>query len=384
VAGDRALARGIAEIAGPLMNGERLDLDRRSFLKAGAMLAGFARRPAAGPLRFGVVGINHSHINSLVDAMRRAGGTLVSVYAKEPDLLAGFTKRYAQARVARAEAEVLEDPSIQLVLSAAIPDERAALAVRAMEHGKDFLVDKPGCTTLAQLADIRRVQARTRRIYSIMYGRFENRATVRAGELVKAGAIGRVIHTTGLGPHRMSPETRPPWFFERAKYGGIICDLASHQGDHFVFFTGSTRVDIVSSQVGNLRHPEHPGLEDFGDAVLRGDRAAGYFRVDWFSPAGLTTFGDERLTILGTDGYIELRQTVDIAGRPGDGHLFLVDQKSARYVDCRDVPLAFGDQLAADVLNRTETAMPQAHCLLAMEIALKAEQQAQRVRFVSS
>jgi predicted dehydrogenase len=333
-------------------------------------------------LKFAVVGINHGHINSQVNAVLRARGELVWLYAKEPELVEAFRKQFPQAKLARSEAEVLEDPGVKLVLSSGIPDERAPLGIRVMRHGKDYMSDKPGITTLEQLAEVRRVQAETKRIYSIMYSeRLENRATVKAGELIKAGAIGRVVQTIGLGPHRMTPKTRPAWFFERARYGGILCDLASHQADQFLFFTGSTRAEVVASQIGNVHNQQYPGLEDFGDMMVRGDSGAGYIRVDWFTPDGLATWGDGRLTVLGTDGFIEIRKNIDIAGRPGGSHLFLVDQKETRYIDTADTILPYGEQLVADVLNRTETAMPQAHCFLAMELVLKAEKQAQRVTF---
>jgi predicted dehydrogenase len=344
---------------------------------------GFTLPQTATPkIKIGVIGINHSHIYGQVAAVARAGAELVSFYAKEPDLAEAFTKRFPQARRVAAEKEILEDRAIQLVLSSGIPDERAPLGIRVMQHGKDYMVDKPGITTLAQLAEVRRVQAETRRIYSIMYGeRLENRATIRAGELVKAGAIGRVVQTIGLGPHRMNPNTRPAWFFDRSRFGGILCDIGSHQADQFLYLTGSTRADIVAAQVGNVRNQQHPTFEDFGDVMLRGDGGTGYIRVDWFTPDGLATWGDGRLTILGTDGFIEVRKNIDIAGRPGASHLFLVDQKETRYIDTRDVPLPYGEQLVSDVLNRTETAMPQAHCFLATELMLKAQAQAQRVSF---
>lgn len=331
-------------------------------------------------IKFAVIGINHYHIYSQVDAVLRGGGELVSFYAKEPDLAAGFSKRYPQAKLARGEGDILEDKSTQLVLSAAIPEERAPLGIRVMEHGKDYMSDKPGITTLEQLAEVRRVQARTRRIYSIMYSeRFENRATVKAAELVKAGAIGRVVQTIGLGPHRMNPKQRPEWFFDRKKFGGILCDIGSHQADQFLFFTGSKRAEIVAAQVGNVHNQQYPNFEDFGDLVLRGDGGAGYIRVDWFTPDGLATWGDGRLTILGTDGFIEVRKNIDIAGRPGGSHLFVVDQKETRYIDCANEPLPYGEQLVSDVVNGTETAMPQEHCFLAMELVLKAQKEAQRL-----
>jgi len=337
---------------------------------------------SAPKIKVGVIGINHSHIYAQVEAVQRGGGELVSFYAKEADLAAAFAKRFPQAARVGHEKEILENRDIQLVLSSAIPDERAPLGIRVMQHGKDYMCDKPGITTLKQLAEVRRVQAETRRIYSIMYSeRLENRATVKAGELVKAGAIGRVVQTIGLGPHRMNPKTRAPWFFDGPRFGGILCDIGSHQADQFLYFTGSTRADIVAAQVGNVHYPQYPTFEDFGDVMVRGDGGAGYIRVDWFTPDGLATWGDGRLTILGTDGFIEIRKNIDIAGRTGESHLFLVDQKETRYIDCRDVPLPYGPQLVSDVLNRTETAMTQAHCFLATELILKAQAQAQRVSF---
>jgi predicted dehydrogenase len=345
-----------------------------------ATAAPAVRRGRKPRIRFGVIGINHGHIYGQVAATMRGGGEPVSFFAAEEDLRAAFARRFPQIRVARDEREILEDASIQLVLSAIIPDQRAPLGIRVMQHGKDYMADKPGITTLEQLAEVRRVQAATRRIYSIMYSeRFENRATVRAGDLVQAGAIGDVIQTVGLGPHRINPPTRPDWFWDPARYGGILCDIGSHQFDQFLFLTGSTRAEIVAAQVGNFHNPAHAAFQDFGDAMVRGNGGTGYIRLDWFTPAGLPTWGDTRLTILGTAGYMEVRKNVDIAGRPGGDHLFLADGSGVRHIDCENVELPYGARLVDDVLNRTETAMSQTHCFLATELALRAQQQAQRL-----
>ena len=335
-------------------------------------------------IKFSVIGMNHGHIYGQVEAVTRGGGELVSFYAKEEDLAAAFAKRYPQAKQAKSEAEILDDKSIQLILSSGIPDERAPLGIRVMKSGKDYMVDKPGITTLEQLAQVRKVQKETKRIYSIMYSeRLENRATIKAGELIKEGVIGKVVQTIGLGPHRMTPKSRPEWFFDKKRFGGIICDIASHQFDQFLFFTGSTKAEIVASQVGNVNHPQYPQFEDFGDTMLRGNGGAGYIRVDWFSPDGLKTWGDGRLTVLGTEGYIEIRKNIDIAGREGGNHLFVVNNKETQYVDCSQVELPYGRQLVDDVLNRTETAMSQEHCFLATELALKAQKNAQNVAVLS-
>ena len=368
--------------------------NRREFLKSSvgvtaAALSGSTRRlssqavqtPARAPrLRVGVIGVNHSHIYGQVQTVTRGGGELVSFYAKEPDLAAAFAKRFPDAKAARSEQEILEDSSIPLIVSAAIPNERAPLGIKAMDHGKDFMVDKPAATTLAQLDDLRRVQARTKRIFSVLIERHESKSINKAGDLIRAGAIGQVVQTTGLAPHKMSPETRSPWFFKREQYGGILCDLASHNLDAYLFLTSSTRAEIVASQVANVHHSQYPELEDFGDVMLNGDGGSGYIRVDWFTPAGLSTYGDSRLTIIGTDGYIELRKTIDIAGRPGGDHLFLVDQKGPRYIDCSDVPLPYAERLVDDVINRTTTADSQSRTFLAMQLGLEAQKQARRIQ----
>jgi len=340
------------------------------------------RGKQAARIRFAVIGANHGHINGQVSSVTRGGGELVSYYIKEPEIRDGFAKRFPTAKAVADERAILDDPSIQLVVSASIPDERAPLGVRVMKAGKDFMVDKPGITSMAQLAEARKVQAETKRIYSILFSeRLEVPAAVKAGELVKAGAIGTVIQTVGLGPHQIIQRgaPRPEWFWDPARYGGILVDIGSHQFDQFLFFTGSTTGEIVASQVRNVRHPEHPKFQDFGDVMVRGNGGTGYIRVDWFTPKGLNTWGDGRLTILGTDGFIEIRKNVDIAGREGGSHLFLVDQKETRYIDCKDVALPFGGKLIDDVLNRTETAMPQKHTFLAMQLALEAEANAQRI-----
>ena len=338
-----------------------------------------------GKIKFAVININHPHIYGMADAIKRGGGELVSVYAKEADLLAAFVKTYPDVKQAKSENEILEDPSIQLVLSSGIPDERAPLGIKVMQHDKDYLTDKPGIITLKQLAEVKRVQKETKRIYSIMYSeRLENRGTEKASQLVKAGAIGQVIQTINIAPHRVSNKfgtaglaVRPDWFWDKKRYGGIITDIGSHQFDQFLHFTKSTEAKVLASQVGNVHFPQAPLFEDFGDVMLTGNGGTGYIRVDWFTPNGLDSWGDGRLTILGTDGYIEVRKNIDIlSGNKGGNHLYMANQKETVHMDCNNETLPFGPRLVDDVLNRTETAMSQAHCFLATELALKAQKNA--------
>jgi predicted dehydrogenase len=335
-------------------------------------------------IKFGVIGLDHGHIMGITEAVIRGGGELAAFYSTLPKAIADFQKLYPNARLARSEDEILNDPSIQLVASASIPNLRAPLGIRAMKHGKDFLSDKPAMTTLEQLDEVRKVSAETGRMFAILYSeRLEVPAAVQAGYLVQAGAIGKVVQTINIAPHQVNAPSRPEWFWDPVQFGGILCDIGSHQAEQFVYYTGSTTAEVTASQIANVNHPSHPGFQDFGDMMLNGNGGAGYVRVDWFTPNGLGVWGDGRLFILGTEGYIELRKYLDIAGRPGGNHLFIVDRKQTRYIDCSKVALPFGQQLVADIVNRTHTAQNQQQALLAAELVLKAQKNARVLTFTA-
>jgi predicted dehydrogenase len=326
------------------------------------------------PIRFAAIGINHNHIYGQVNCLLNAGAEFAGFFAVEDDLADEFSTKHPGIARFDDQKTLLDDPSIQLIISAAIPDERAGIAIAAMKAGKDVMVDKPGMVTLKELEEVRRVQAETGRIFSVLYSEhFENRATVQAGELIASGAIGKVVSTAGFGPHRLRAETRPTWFFERQRYGGILVDIASHQCEQFLFFTGADTAELLSATVANRAHKDRPGLQDSGDIHLATENASGFIRVDWFTPDGLPSWGDGRLFITGTEGMIEIRKNVDVAGREGGNHLFLTDRSGVTYIDCSNTPLPYGPQLLDDIRNRTEMAMPQARCFAAMEIALKAQ-----------
>ncbi|MFP5226475.1 MAG: Gfo/Idh/MocA family protein [Acidobacteriota bacterium] len=346
------------------------------------------QEPPKYHIKFGVCGMSHDHIYGMVGAIQRGGGELVSAWGLEPDKLAAFTKRFPNAKIVKTQDEVIEDPSLQLVLSSQIANERAPIGIRVMQHGKDYLSDKPGITTLEQLAEVRKTIAETKRIYGIMYSeRLEVRAAVHAGQLIQQGAIGKVIQTINIAPHQIfqhggvagGGSGRPDWFWNDVQFGGILCDIGSHQVDQFLYYTGSTQAEVAESQIANIRHPEHPHFQDFGDMVLRGNKGLGYVRLDWFTPDGLGTWGDGRLFILGTDGYIEVRKYTNVAVSKQGNNLFIVDKNSARYIDCNNMPLPFGPEFVADIVNRTHVAQDQDECLLAAELVIKAQKYAKRV-----
>lgn len=328
---------------------------------------------------FAVIGLDHAHIYAMTDAAIRGGGKLAAFHATDPAQIDTFRKRYGDVTLARSEAEILDDKRIHLVCGAPIPDLRAPLGIRVMHAGKDYLSDKPGITSLQQLADVRKAIKATGRKFAIMYSeRLEVRAAIQAGYLVDQGAIGKVVQTINIAPHRVGEPGRPAWFWDKARYGGILTDIGSHQAEQFLYYTKSTRAHVVAAQTGNINWGKYPKFEDFGDMMVSGDGGTGYIRVDWYTPDGLPSWGDGRLFLLGTEGYIELRKYVDISGKPGGNHLYIVDKKGIRYMDCSNVPLPFGPLFIADIVERTSIAQDQDQALLAAELVLTAQKIAKR------
>lgn len=334
------------------------------------------------PLRFVVVGLDHRHIYDLVAGLLEAGLDCAGVWPHGSDarVLEGFFKRFPDLPRVEDRAALIADPSAQLLVTAAIPNQRASLAIQAMRTGKDVMVDKPGVTNFADLAAVEKTVVETGRKFSICFSeRFLVPSVGVALQLVRDGAIGRVVQTAGSGPHRLNAAIRPDWFFDPVAAGGILEDIASHQIDQFLVFTGSDDARIVASTVGVFDDPRAPGFENFGEVMLRSDRASGYIRVDWFTPDGMPNWGDGRLFITGTEGSIELRKYLDIEGRPGTDHLFLADINGTRHIDCSDRPWTYFRDVANDIRTRGESAMTQRHVFTVSRLALEAQAKAERI-----
>ena len=331
------------------------------------------------PLKFAAIGIDHRHIFGMAQNMIDAGAEFVGWFTEgNPEPTEGFTKRFPDVPRVKTADELLNDPSIDLIMLSGIPRDRAAWAVKAMDAGKDVMSDKPGCTTFEQLNDIKACVARTKRIWTIDFSeRFEVPSVTKAAELVADGAIGKVVQTVGLGPHRLNRPTRPDWFFDRDAYGGILTDIGSHQIDQFLFFTGSTDAEITMANVGNYANQSDPGLNDFGEIALRSENGHGYIRLDWYTPDALPTWGDGRLTILGTEGYIELRKYVDVGGAEGTDHVILANATRCEKINAADAGMPYFPRLIDDIRNRTETTLTQAHTFKVCELALRAQQMAE-------
>jgi len=355
--------------------------------------AGAAERPFAGPgpyapapkpnpvvkpgeFVFAAAHFDHGHISGQCSALAEAGGTLKWIFEPDAAKHAPFLAKYPGVRVARSLDEILADGEVKLVTAAAVPSERAAIGLRVMDAGKDYFTDKTPFTTLAQLEQTRAAVKRTGRKYYVYYSeRLHSEAGMFATQLVRDGVVGRVVQVLGLGPHRLNKPTRPQWFFEKARYGGILCDIGSHQCEQFLTYAGARDARVTHAAVGNFANPDTPGLEDFGEASFVGDNGAtNHIRVDWFTPDGLSNWGDGRTFILGTKGFIELRKYVDLTRDRTGNQVFIVDGKGEYQVSVAGrVGYRFFGEFILDCLDRTERAMTQEHAFKAAELCLRAQ-----------
>lgn len=337
-----------------------------------------------GEFYFAAAHLDHGHIHGQCNGLMEAGAQLKWVYDPDPLKVAEFQKAHPAVRVARSLDEILDDSQIKLVAAAAVPCDRGPIGCRVMESGKDYFTDKTPFTTLDQLQQARAVALRTGMKYMVYYSeRLHCECAEFAVQLIADGVIGRVVQVIGFGPHRLSAPTRPQWFFEKAKYGGILCDIGSHQFEQFLTYTGATDAEVTHAATANLNSKGYPELEDFGEAsLLANNGARNYIRVDWLTPDGLRMWGDGRTFILGTNGYIEMRKYINIGEKIVSGnHLYLVTDKEEQHMELTGkVGYPFFGKFILDCLNRTETAMTQAHAFKAGELCLLAQQRADALK----
>lgn len=303
--------------------------------------------------RFAAIGLDHRHVYDLTAGLIDAGAICAGhdPETSDPRVLAGFRKRFPDVPAINRE-RLLDDPSIDFILLAAIPSDRAALAIEAMRRGKDVMVDKPGVTTADQLVAVEATVRETGRIWSVALGRLTSPAVQAALTVARSGELGKLVSLTSLAPHRLNRDLRPAWFFDRAAYGGIINDIGVHSIDQFMAFAGTDDIFVAASTIGCFGTPP-AGFEDFAEITLRGGGISGTMRLDWFTPDGLPDWGDGRLFLVGTEGTLELRKNLDIEGRAGGDHMFIANRDRTRYQDCSAMPVTYYRQFLEDQRDRT-------------------------------
>jgi predicted dehydrogenase len=328
-----------------------------------------------GEFKFAAAYFDHGHLYGQINGLTEAGAELAYIYDPNPEQLAKAKSKFPEVKVAKSFQEIL-DSDVQMVASAAIPNQRGPIGCQVMKAGKDYFSDKCPFTTLEQLEEAKKVTEETGQKYMAYYSeRVHVESAWYVDELIQGGAIGDIVHMEIFGPHRLGKANRPDWFFKKEQYGGILTDIASHQFDQFLHYTRCTEGKVAHAVVDNRANPDKPELEDVGQASLILDNGVQCFsRINWFTPDGMRSWGDGRSFITGTKGTIEIRKYMDF-GRSNEGDIIIIaDSEGERELHVAgQIGFPFFGQLILDCINRTENAMTQHHVFQAARLSLEAQ-----------
>lgn len=339
----------------------------------------------SGDFPFAAAFFDHGHIYGMINGLTEAGGELSLIYDHDADRLESLKEKFPGVPIAESFEEVLDSP-VRLVASAAIPNQRGPIGCQVMRAGKDYFTDKCPFTSLDQLAEAKKVVSETGRKYLVYYSeRLHVESAWYVDELIQKGTIGEIVHMEIFGPHRLSKESRPEWFFDKEQYGGILTDIASHQFDQFLHYARCKGGKVVHAAVDNRANLDKPGFEDVGQACLILDNGVQCFsRVNWFTPDAMRGWGDGRTFITGTKGVMEIRKYFDFGCSDLGDTIILANDEGEQLMNVNGtVGFPYFGQMILDCLNRTENSGSQAHIFAAARLSLEAQAIADKNRCVS-
>lgn len=257
-------------------------------------------------IRLAIAGLRHPHIETIIDeAIQRDEVELVAVSESDPDVRQEAGDRFGTPTF-DSHTEMLATAQIDVIGVGAIYAERGKIVSDALRAGVDVIADKPLCTTLDDLDAIEAAWAASGRILSMALEKRYYPPTLAVDRLLATGELGRLTLVTASAPHKLTRERRPAWFFDSQSYGGILNDLAVHDIDLLLHFTGG-RSGTVRGYTGNYGNTDRPGFEDHGVAVLTvQDGPTATLESHWMSPEAAEYHGDYRMRLTGTSGTAEL------------------------------------------------------------------------------
>lgn len=330
-------------------------------------------------LSIAAIGMAHEHIYGQVRMLVAQGARLVGCYDADPEPCRKLLAEYPQAKIAQTEEELLNDPAVEVIVTAAVPSERANIGLRALAQGKHVFTDKPGIINQAQLSALKEATRNSGKKYLIYYQMRRAPLVWEMVRRIRSGDIGKVVQVMSVCPHRCGADARPDWFFDLARSGSILMDIGVHHLDLHLLFTGQARGNLRYARMDCVRFTEYEGFYDYGEALFEyaGGSITGSFRLDWLSPDGLNAHGDGRFLVLGSEGYLDYRPSVELAGRVGKGHLFVVNQRESLALSPADVaPTTFSADLYQDFVDGGEKSMIQESIFNTAEMLLEAESEA--------
>ena len=255
--------------------------------------------------RIAIIGAAHPHVDYVLDELTRADRTefeLVGVQDADRAVAEHHAARFGVPAFDRAEDLLAEGADIAVI--AGVYGARGSDVVAALRAGAHVLADKPLCTTLADLDRIEAAAAETGRTVTLLLEKRGYPETLAALDVVRAGELGDIVGVTSSGPHKLNRAQRPDWFFDPARYGGILADLAVHDLDAALLFApadeGVVRGDVSAPLDGAETFAR------YGTATFTTPATVVSAEVSWLTPSASDVHGDYRLRLVGTRGTAEI------------------------------------------------------------------------------
>lgn len=318
-------------------------------------------------MRLAIAGLAHPHVQYLLTEVDHVADVeLVGMADPDPELLERYNQRYGVSTY-HDHRKLLDATSPEVVGVAGVYGDRAGVVVDALQAGAHVLADKPLATTLDQLAEIE--GAAGSRTVSVLFEKRFYPVTRAARELVAAGELGDLVQLAATGPHRLGRSDRPSWFFRRRCYGGPLGDLAVHDVDLALLFSGARSGWVTASQ-GNAAVPDRPEFADHASALLQAGALAATLEVNWLTPDGSPYHGDYRLRVTGTTGTLEI-----FFAR---GHVDAVTDRRGPWRAELPMGLRPAEDAVASLLGGRRPEVDTAASLAATRVALLAQESADR------
>ena len=227
-------------------------------------------------MKIAIIGCRHGHIFSIYQLIKENPATEFAG-AYEPDTATreaaerthGMTFPYATREA------LLADPTVDAVAIGDYYGIRGEHAIAALKAGKHVIADKPLCTSLAELEEIERIAAEKKLSVGLMLDMRYHKNVQTAKMLIDAGRLGRIHNVQFGGQHPLQYGTRPMWYFEDGKHGGVINDIAVHGVDLLTFLTGQTLAKVNAARCYNGYAKEEPAFLDCGQFMLTLSGGAG-------------------------------------------------------------------------------------------------------------
>ena len=210
-----------------------------------------------GLIGFGGMGKWHTEILENVPEIELAGIYDIKEEKRKLAEEAGF-------HTYETEEAMLADESIDVILVATPNDTHRPIALRAMEAGKNVIVEKPATLSLKELTELEDMAGKTGQFLTVHQNRRwdEDLRTVR--EILKDQTMGEIfrIESRVHGSRGIPGD----WRKEKAHGGGMVLDWGVHLFDQIFRLTGERRLKTVYATLTNVTNQE---VDDGFTAVLR-------------------------------------------------------------------------------------------------------------------